>query len=87
MEQYQVLAKMDIKPDPRRMQMPAEALSGERPQQGQQTDPMKQAESSMKMKQSEQSHKMNLLKQAVEIKTAMDTDNNPKRPYPAGMTR
>ena len=99
MEQYQVLIQLGLKPDPRRMQMQPEAMSGERPQQVQQPDPMKQAEQAMtlkmkaaehvqKMQQANQSHKMDILKSAVEMKTAMDaTKQGTNRPYPEGVTR
>lgn len=96
MEQYQILTQLGIKPDPRRQQMPPEALSGERTSQGGQPDPMKQMEAQMNMKmkaqehgqkiqQADQSHKMAMAKQLMDMKTAMDTQQSGKRPYPQGV--
>ena len=96
MEQYQILTQLGIKPDPRRQQMSPEALSGERPSQGWQPDPMKQMEAQMNMKmkaqehvqkiqQADQSHKMAMAKQLMDMKTAMDTQQSGKRPYPQGV--
>jgi hypothetical protein len=101
MEQYQILVQLGLKPDPRRMQMSPEQMSGERPMQekAQAPDPMKQAEAQMnlkmkeaehgqKMQQADQSHKMGMIKSAIDMKTAMDsTKQGTNRPYPQGTER
>jgi hypothetical protein len=99
MEQFQIVSNLGIKPDPRRMQMPAEAMSGERPQPNSQPDPMAQAEAQMnmkmkaqehgqKMQQADQTHKMGMIKSAIDMKTAMDaTKQGTNRPYPQGTNR